>query len=141
MGCLMITLVLTLDVMSIHVCGWQILIELVNVVLLIQIFDETSSECLCIGVCILWRKGPEGSGKGWRRCEGRAKRDPVRVEDGVKEGPRGIGRSRRQWNIVMCTIDVCVHYVCIMCVICVLYGGHPVYGMVDIRNLYYTLTI
>ena len=33
---------------------------------------------------------------GFVSYEGRGRRDPVRVEDGVKEGPRGIGRSRRQ---------------------------------------------
>jgi len=99
MCCLMITLVLTLDVMSKHTCGWQLLIELVNVVLLIQILGETSSECVCIGVCILWRKGHEGSGRDQRLCEGRGWRDPVGVEDGE--------------IIFMCIIDVCAHVHCV----------------------------
>ena len=89
------------------VCGSQFLIELVNVVLLIQILGETSYGCVCIGVCILKRKGPEGS-----------------------------VRSRRRWNIVMYIIDVwmytvctlCVYQVCYLCVVwwtsCVWYGGH-----------------
>jgi len=127
----MITLVLTLDVMSMHVCGWQFLIELVNVVLLIQILSETSSGCVCIGVCILWRKGPEGSGKGRRQCEGRGQRDLVGVEDG----------EMLLCVQLMCVCTLCVHYVCIRCVTCVLYGAHPVYSMVDIRNLYYTKTL
>ena len=54
-------------------------------------------------------------------------RDPVGVEDGVKEGAGGM--------------SVCAHCVCIRCVTCVLYSGHPMYGMLDIENLYYTLTI
>ena len=65
-------------------------IELVNIVLLIRIVGETSGEYVCIGVCILRRKGSEGSRRSQRRCGGRGLGDPVGVEDSMKDGAKGI---------------------------------------------------
>ena len=78
-----------------------------------------------------------GIRRSQRRCRERGQRDPV-------ESKTGGGRDQRNpigvenGEILLCIIDgcactLCVHYVCIRCVICVWYSGHLEYDRLTLK--------